>query len=166
VSYTVSFYSININKLRNTIEEKNLSILDESDLDDENRKYAETLITGTEPDLDDIPSEYGYTLEKIVKHLFGGSENVPEFEDLRFGEFNDPPLDWIIKSGSPVKLPPNDNFPYIGHRTIAEMQKTLDDWNDEQYDDFVPEAQEIIEALLNVFQRAVEQKKDLITFYY
>ena len=46
------------------------------------------------------------------------------------------------------------------------MQKTLDEWNDDKLDDFEPEVQEMIEGLLGVFQTAVEQKKDLITFYY
>jgi hypothetical protein len=166
MSYTVSFFLTDIEKLRNVINRKDLSIVDKMDIDDENRSYIETLLLGNNPRQDDDPSEYGYALEKIVEHLFGESESVSEFEELHFGEFDDPPLDWIIESGSPIKLPPNDNFPYIGHRFLADMQKTLDEWNDNQFDDYEPEIQEIIEALLDIFQKAVEQKKDLITFYY
>jgi hypothetical protein len=166
MSYTVSFFLTDIEKLRNVIGGKDLSIVDKMDIDDENRSYIEMLLLESERDQNGDPSEYGYALEKIVEHLFGESESVPEFEDLHFGEFDDPPLDWIIKSGSPIKLPPNDNFPYIGHRFLVDIQKTLDEWNDNQFDDYEPEIQEMIEALLDVFQKAVEQKKDLITFYY
>jgi hypothetical protein len=166
MSYTVSFFLTDIEKLRNVISGKDLSIADKMDIDDENRSYIETLLLGSEHGQDDDLSEYGYALEKIVEHLFGESESVPEFEDLHFGEFDDPPLDWIIQSGSPIQLPPNDNFPYIGHRFLADIQKTLDEWNDNQFDDYEPEIQEMIEALLDVFQKAVEQKKDLISFYY
>jgi hypothetical protein len=165
MSYTVQFYFAKINKIKKIIGSKDLSILDEIDIDDDDREYLETLIMGTEQD-PESGSEYGYALEKIVEHLFGESESVPEFEDLHFGEFDDPPLDWIIKSGSPIKLPPNDNFPYIGHRFLVDIQKTLDEWNDDQFDDYESEIQEMIEALLDVFQNAVEQKKDIITFYY
>jgi hypothetical protein len=166
MSYTVSFFLTDIEKLRNVIGKKDLSIVDKMDIDDENRSYIETLLLGSEHGLDDDPSEYGYALEKIVEHLFGESESVPEFEDLHFGEFDDPPLDWIIQSGSPIQLPPNDNFPYIGHRFLVDIQKTLDEWNDDKFDDYEPEVQEMIEGLLDVFQNAVEQKKDIITFYY
>jgi hypothetical protein len=166
MSYTVSFFLTDIEKLRNVINRKDLSIVDKMDIDDENRSYIEALLLGSNPRQNDDPSEYGYALEKIVEHLFGKSESVPEFEDLHFGEFDDPPLDWIIQSGSPVKLPPNDNFPYIGHRFLTDIQKTLDEWNDDQFDDYEPEVQEMLEGMLTVFQNAVEQKKDLITFYY
>ena len=142
-----------------------MAILDELDIDDEEREYAETLLMGTEQ-APDCGSEYGYALEKIVEHIFGESEGVTEFEDLRFGEFDEPPLDWIIQSGSPISLPPNNDFPYIGHRFLADMQKTLDEWNDDKFDDFEQEVQEMIEGMLDVFQTAVEQKKDLVTFYY
>jgi hypothetical protein len=166
MSYTVSFFLTDIEKLRNIISEKDLSVIDKMGIDDENRSYIETLLLGSERDQNDDPSEYGYALEKIIEHLFGESESVSEFEDLHFGEFDDPPLDWIIKTGPPVKLPPNDNFPYIGHRFLADIQKTLDEWNDDKFDDYEPEVQEMLEALLDVFQNAVEQKKDIITFYY
>jgi hypothetical protein len=166
MSYTVSFFLTDIEKLCSVIGGKDLSIVDKIDIDDENRSYFETLLLGNEPNQDDDPSEYGYALEKIVEHLFGESESVSKFEELHFGEFDDPPLDWIIKSGSPVKLPPNDNFPYIGHRTVMDMQKTLDEWDDDQFDNYESEIQEMIEALLDIFQKSVEQKKDLITFYY
>ncbi len=165
MSYTVQFYIGKIDKIKKLIGSKKTAILDELDIDDEAREYAETLLMGTEQDLDS-GSEYGYALEKIVEHLFGESEGVTEFEDLRFGEFDEPPLDWIIQSGPPVALPPNDDFPYIGHRFLADMQKTLAEWNDDKFDDFEPEVQEMIEGMLGVFQTAVEQKKDLITFYY
>jgi hypothetical protein len=166
MSYTVSFFLIDIEKLCSVIGCKDLSIVDKIDIDNENRHYFETLLLGSNPRQNDDPSEYGYALEKIVEHLFGESESVPEFEDLHFGEFDDPPLNWIIQSGAPVKLPPNDNFLYIGHRFLAEMQKTLDEWDDDQFDNYKPEVQEMIEGMLTVFQNAVEQTKDLITFYY
>jgi hypothetical protein len=165
MSYTVSFFLTDIEKIRGVIGGKDLSIMDKLDVDDENRRYIKMLILGNEPEQDDDPSEYGYAFEKIVKY-FSDREGVSEFEDLRFSEFDDPPLDWILESGSPIELPLNDNFPYIGHRTVADMQKTLDEWNDDQFDNFDPELQEMIEALLCVFQKATEQKKDLITFYY
>ncbi|GHT29098.1 hypothetical protein FACS18942_10040 [Planctomycetales bacterium] len=142
MSYTVSFFLTDIKELRNVISGKDLSILEALDIDEEERNYVQTLLMGTEQE-QNCGSEYGYALEKIVEHLFGESEAVPEFEDLRFGEFDDPPLDWIIQSSSPVKLPPNEDFPYIGYRILGEMQKTLDDWDDEKYDDFEPEIQKM-----------------------
>ncbi|MDR3109863.1 MAG: hypothetical protein LBU65_09290 [Planctomycetaceae bacterium] len=166
MSYTVSFFLIDIEKLRSVIGGKDLSIVDKIDVDEENRSYLEALLLGSESGQDDDSSEYGYALEKIVEHLFGESEAVPEFEDLRYGEFDNPPLDWILQSGSPVKLPPIEDFPYVGHRTIAEMRNALDSWDDEKYDDFEPEIQEMIEGMFSVFQTAIEKKKDLITFYY
>ena len=168
MSYTVQFYLVELDKIKNVIGGKNLSIIDEIDVDDEDREYLETLLMGTEQD-EDSGSEYGYALEKIIEQIFGESESASAFEDLHFGEFDDPALDWIIQSGPPIKLPPNDDFPFIGHRLLADMQKALDEWDDEKLEtlnDIAPEVQAKIEGMLDVFQTAIEQKKDLITFYY
>jgi hypothetical protein len=165
MSYTVSFYLVDIEKIKTTIGSKDLSIIDKINIGNDYHQYLETLIMGTEQEQNNS-SEYGYVLEKIVKYLFGKSEEASAFEDLQYGEFDAPPLDWIIESGSPVKLPPNDDFPYIGHQFLANIQKTLDEWDDEQFDDYEPDLQSMIEAMLDMFQNAVEQKKDLITFYY
>lgn len=126
MSYTVSFFLTDIKELRNVISGKDLSILEALDIDEEERNYVQTLLMGTEQE-QNCGSEYGYALEKIVEHLFGESEAVPEFEDLRFGEFDDPPLDWIIQSSSPVKLPPNE-VPLItmdGH-TLEQANTAFD----------------------------------------
>ncbi|GHT46524.1 hypothetical protein FACS189454_07810 [Planctomycetales bacterium] len=166
MSHAVSFYLIDIEKIRNIIDEKDLSILKKMKIDGEDRRYIKTLLVGDAPACDDELFEYGYALEKIVRRLYGKNESVPEFEDLRFGEFDDPPLDWIIQSSSPVTLPPNKDFPYIGHRFCSEMRQTLDAWDDDMFDNFEPEIQKMIEGMFSVFQTAIEKKKDLITFYY
>ncbi len=165
MSYTVQFYLGKIDKITSLIGNKKTEILDELDIDDEEREYAETLLMGTEQD-QYSGSEYGYALEKIVEHLFGESEGVSEFEELHFADFDDSPLSWLSQSGPPVKLPPNEDFPVIGHRYLADMQKTLDEWSDKKLENFNPEVQEMIEGMFGVFQKAVESKKDLVTFYY
>jgi hypothetical protein len=165
MSYTVSFFLTNIKELRKVIGSNDLSILEKMKIKNRQRQYVKTLLLGSKPGPNDESSEYGYALEKIVEHL-GEREFVSEFENLRFSQFDTLPLDWILKSGSPVKLPPNKDAPYIGHRTVAEMKKLLNKWNDEMFDKFDPEIQRMIEGMLTIFQTAVEQKKDLITFYY
>ncbi|MDR1491852.1 MAG: hypothetical protein LBT05_03910 [Planctomycetaceae bacterium] len=171
MSYSVSFYLADIQKLQKILDEKDLSILDEMSFDEneeddwENRAYLEKLMTGSEPDDEDEPFEYAYSLEQIVAHLFGESVPVPEFEDLRIGKFEGV-LSWILKSGSPIKLPPNDDYPYVGHRFLPEIQKMLNDWNDKNFEEYAPKIQTMIKAMFRIFRTAVKQKKDVITFYY
>jgi hypothetical protein len=165
MSYTVSFYLVDIEKIKSTIGSKYVSIIDKIDIGEDYRKYLETLIMGTEQNPDNS-SEYGYVFEKIVKHLFGENEEASAFEDLRYGEFDAPILSWIIKSGSPISLLSNEDFPFIGHRYLAEIQETLDEWDDDQYDNYEKYIGDMIEEMLEIFQIAVEQKKDIITFYY
>jgi hypothetical protein len=165
MSYTVQFYLGKIDKIKKLIGSKKTAILDELDIDDEEREYAETLLMGTEQD-PESGSEYGYALEKIVEHLFGESEGVSEFEELHFADFEDSPLSWLSQSGPPVELPLNEDFPVIGHRYLADMEKTLDDWTDEKLENFNLEVQKMLEGMLSVFQNAVDSKRDIITFYY
>jgi hypothetical protein len=165
MSYTVSFYLVDIEKIKTTIGSKDWSIIDKINIDNDYRQYLETLIMGTEQNSDNS-SEYGYVLEKIVKYLFGESEEASAFEDLRYGEFDAPILSWINKSGPPISLPPNEDFPFIGYRYLAEIKEALDEWNDGQYDDYEKHIGDMIEEMLEIFQSAVEQEKDIITFYY
>ncbi|MDR1290291.1 MAG: hypothetical protein LBK06_03730 [Planctomycetaceae bacterium] len=135
-------------------------------IDDEDRQYVETLLIGDVPvkGVDDL-FEYGYALQKIVKYLFGNSKDVPEFDSLHSVDFIGP-LDWICTSGSPIKLPFYEDVPIVGYRTINEMKSTLANWEDEMYDDFDSDTQNLIESMLSIFQIATKKKKDLITFYY
>jgi hypothetical protein len=171
MSYSVSFYLADIQKLQKIIDEKKLSILDEMSFDEneeddwENRAYLEKLMTGREPDEEDEPFEYAYALEQIVAHLFGESVLIPEFENLRIGTFEGV-LSWILKSGSPIKLPPNDDYPYVGHRLLLEIQKMLNEWDNKKFDEYASKTQTMIEAMFELFRTAVKQKKDIITFYY
>jgi hypothetical protein len=165
MSYTVSFYLVDIDKIKTTIGSKDVSIIDKIDTGEDYRKYLETLIMGTEQNPDNS-SEYGYVLEKIVKYLFSESEEASTFEDLRSGEFDAPILSWIIKSGSPILLHSNKDFPFMGHRYLAEIKKDIEEWDDDQYDDYEKYIGDMIEEMLEIFQSAVEQEKDIITFYY
>jgi hypothetical protein len=165
MSYTVSFYLVEIEKIKTTIGSEDLSIFDKINISNDYRQYLETLIMGTEQKPDNS-SEYGYVLEKIVQYLFGKSEEASAFEDLRYGEFDSPILSWIIKSGPPISLSPNEDFPFIGHRYFTEIKEALDAWDDDQYDDYEKYIGDMIEEMLEIFQTAVEQKKDIISFYY
>ncbi|MDR1385380.1 MAG: hypothetical protein LBJ67_16260 [Planctomycetaceae bacterium] len=170
MSYSVSFYLADIQKLQKILDEKNLSILDEMSFDEneeddwENRAYLEKLMTG-QPDEEDEPFEYAYALEQIVAHLFGESVPIPEFENLWTGKFEGV-LSWILKSGSPIKLPPNNDYPYVGHRFLPEMQKMLNEWNDKKFDEYTPKIQTLVEIMFNLFRTAIKQKKDIMSFYY
>ena len=104
-------------------------------------------------------------MEKIVAKLAGTREDVPDFEDLRTGEF-DGVMAWIITSGTPVPLPKYDGFPYIGHLHLPNIRKILDEWSDDQFDEYDTEQQSMIEGMLDVFKKAVDAEKDVISFYY
>ena len=166
MSYTVTFYLADISKLRSVMGSKNASLLKEmEEPDDDEIQFVETLLMGTKQD-EDYGADYGYTLERIVAHLFGDCENVPEFEGLRCGEFDDPPLDWLLLSGPPVTLLPYGDFPYVGHLFLKDIQKMLKEWKACQIDEYTPEIQTQIEGMLGVFKNAVKKKKDVISFYY
>jgi hypothetical protein len=166
MSYTVAFYLVNIAGIRKTVGGKDVSILETiDDVNDEEREDIKTLLMGIEP-APNKGSEYGYALKRIIEHHFGTCKTIPEFEALRCGDFGSPPLAWIINSGSPVVLPPNTGFPFIGHRFLHDMQVFLGSWNDDDMVEFEIEVQEMIEGMLDVFQKAVERQRDIITFYY
>jgi nitrogenase molybdenum-iron protein alpha/beta subunit len=105
----------------------------------------------------------GCALEKIIEHLFGECEEIVEL-NLDYGDFENSILDWIVKSGSPVEIVPSDDVPFIGHQTVAEMKKFLDDWNDEKAEEIDDDFLEMVETTLEVFQKAVKKKKDLVIF--
>jgi uncharacterized FAD-dependent dehydrogenase len=161
----IYFYLVNLEKLRQIIGSKDLSFLKKLDMSDEDRHYAETLLMGTKQKQEqDEGSEYGYALEKIIEYLFGECEEIAEL-NLDYGDFKKSPVEWIIKSGSPVKIAPSDDVPFIGHRTVAEMKKFLNDWNDEKAEKYDDDMLEVIETTLEVFQKAVKKKKDIVTFF-
>ncbi|MDR2641511.1 MAG: hypothetical protein LBC74_01825 [Planctomycetaceae bacterium] len=161
----ISFYLVNLEKLRQIIGGKDLSFLKKLDLQKEDWHYAETLLMGTKQKQDqDEGSEYGYALESIIEYCFGESEEIAEL-NLDYDDFKKSPVEWIIKSGPPVKIAPSDDVPFIGHRTVAEMKKFLDNWNDEKAEKYDDDMLEIIETTLEVFQKAVKKKKDLVTFF-
>jgi hypothetical protein len=134
------------------------------DLQEEDWQYAETLLMGTkQKEEDDEGSEYGYALQRIIEYLFEEDEEIAE-SILDYEDFENSILDWIVKSGSPVKIVPNDDGPFIGHRTVAEMKKFLDDWDDEKAEELDDDFLEMVETTLEVFQKAVKKKKDLVIF--
>ena len=155
-------------------------VLDDDDEESSDRLYVTALLEGSEQD-PDKSSEYGYALEKIVEAMGGERVDAEEFEDLRYGEF-DGPMSWILESGPPIDLPSNDDFPIVGYRTRAEMQQALlaseeeedtededDDDDDDDYDDVMNDddyMDDMIDDMHEVFRYALENKKDVISFYY
>jgi hypothetical protein len=162
MSCTIYFHLVNLDKIRQVIGRKDLSFLKKMDMQEEEWQYAETLLMGTKQNEYD-GSEYGYALEKIIEHLFGECEEIVEL-DLDYEDFENSILDWIVKSGSPVEIVPSDDVPFIAHRTVAEMKKFLDDWDDEKAEEFDDDFLEMLETTLEVFQKAVKKKKDLVIF--
>jgi hypothetical protein len=163
MSCTVYFHLVNLDKIRQVIGSKDLSFLKKLDIQEEEWQYAETLLMGAEQD-EYSGSEYGYVLEKVIEYLFGECEEIAELS-LDYDDFEDSPLEWIVKSGSPVKIVPSDDVPFIGHRTVTEMKTFLDDWNDEKAEELDDDFLEMVETTLEVFQKAVKEKKDLVTFF-
>jgi hypothetical protein len=159
---TVYFHLVDLDKIRQVIGSKDLSFLKKLDMQEEDWQYAETLLMGTEQD-EYSGSEYGYALERIIEYLFEEDEEIAEL-NLDYDDFENSILDWIVKSGSPVEIVPSDDVPFIGHRTVTEMKKFLDDWDDEKAEEFDDDFLEIIETTLEVFQKAVKKKKDVVTF--
>lgn len=167
MGYTVSFYEVDLDSIKKTLGSRDLSILDKVKFDEEDeggRELARILITGEEQP-PDLGSEFAYAFEKIVEAVESESIIPNEFESLHYTEFEGP-LSWILESGPPVDLPPNDDFPIIGYRTIEEMKKFLDEWEDDNIDEYDSEIQEMIEVMLDIFRNAVSHQKGIISFLY
>ena len=144
MSYTVSFYLLEIEQLKRIIGNGEVSLIEETKVD---------------------TYKCGYVLEKIVAKIAGKRENMPQFEDLHFREFSGI-MKWICLSGPPVSLPEYDGYPFIGHLHLVDIRQTLSEWNENKFDDYENEEQGMLEEMLDVFQKAIEKKKDLIAFYY
>lgn len=193
MSYTVQFYLVDLEELKQVLGSRDLSLLDHLDIDEEDedgQRRVQELIDGSSLN-DNDGSEYGYALEKIVEGMGCEWVSVEEFEDLRFGEFSGP-LEWIVDSGPPLALPESDDFPYVGFRELDDIKEDLaaapsnsdedddsgryqedddDDYDDDydsetDYDDGNEFYREMLQGMYRVFRYAVTKKKDIITFYY
>lgn len=167
MSYTVTFYEVDLETIKKTLGSRDLSILDKTKFDEEDKEgleCARVLLTGGEQN-PELGSQFGYAFEKIVEAVEPESIVTKEFESLHYGDFEGP-LSWIEKSGPPVELPINDDYPVIGYRTVDDMKKFLDEWEEDNIDEYDPDIQEMIEGMLDLFQNAVKHQKDIISIYY
>ena len=106
---------------------------------------------------------YGYALEQICRHL-GETVDADEISDLHMFP-RDEIVPWLESSGPPIKLPKIDDFPLIGFVEAAKLPPLLADLP-KLYDSLDPELVPSCEALENLYQQAIDHKKDIVGFYY
>lgn len=116
--------------------------------------------------------QYGYALEAICMS-FGERVFIEPLESVRSSSYFEEQWSWFMDSKSPIPYPEEgDDFPYIGHLNLAdipaELQRTqkLDFEDCDEDEDEQEWFEEIREELVPLYEKALEQKKDIVTFYY
>jgi hypothetical protein len=114
--------------------------------------------------------QYGYGLEMICMYL-GEEQCVKQLESVNGSWTFYDMWDWILDSQSPIALPRhNDIFPSIGHFRLADIPKELERTQTLDFGNYNKIEQEmyteIREGLVELYEKALEKKKDIVTFYY
>lgn len=199
MSYTVCPYLLNISDLEKIVGSKDRDLMikvlqnkaqeddgefDESELDaveedvdeeeedeeDWNTVAAVKAIINGDLNNDRIRGfQYGYGLEAICLCL-GEREFVEQLESVHGSWTFEEMWPWILDSKSPVPLSEQgEDFPYIGHLRLADIQMELDRTQALNFDDCDDEEEEmyteIREGLVELYEKALEKKTDIVTFY-
>ncbi len=147
---------------------------DEDDEDDDERMVTKAairaIIDGNLQSKTIQPHQYGYALEAICRYM-GNQEFVEALESVRGSWTFEEMWPWILGSKSPVSLPDEgDDFPYVGHIRLADIQAELDRTKALDFSDCDEDEQEmyteIREGLVELYETALEKQMDIVTFYY
>ncbi len=140
MSYSLVPYLVDLNDLRRAIGSKDTELLeaviqgdpdrfppddlDESDGEVSGCRALRDLVMGTVPEAGS-GHPYGYALERLCDHL-GRRLDADMWESIHWEVLEDTGFEAVLSgSGSPVPLPPIDDFPTIGHLTPEQVQEIV-----------------------------------------
>jgi hypothetical protein len=144
---------------------------DDENIDDEDGiKQAICAIINGDLNNENIePYQYGYALEVICQYL-GEREFIEALESVRGSWTFNEMWSWILESKPPVPIPDDGDFPCIGHLYHADIQKELDRTNALDFSNRNEKEQEmyteIRESLVELYETAIKEQFDIMTFYY
>lgn len=183
MSYTLMAYSVDISQLLKAVGSKDDSLLkavmdhseefddddeEEEDDDDDELSLATALrqlIMGQPLDPEEA-HQYGYALLELCDYL-GERQECDAWSGVRWEAVEACGLEQVLtKTGPPVEIPPNDDFPRVGHlprSAIKSFQGTTNSLSENASD---PGLQELLEELSDWLESAASKNRDLVFFYH
>ena len=183
MSYTVTCYQVDIDELKKLCPSKDRNVLktilrkQSAHIEDSNDYFADDIEEGAPPLEtalthlimgEEMNSEfgfmYGYALEALCIHL-GQRLEMDAFESMTGGWFWELPdrIQSLVLSGSPIKLPDIDDFPNIGHKTLAQITDELN--NQDEYEPGTDEG-DAFKCYYDTLAFCQNLKTGFVAFYY
>lgn len=108
---------------------------------------------------------YGYALQAMCEYL-GTRLETNHWNQVKWSTLEDTGLNAVMGKGSPISLPLIPDFPTIGHLSNKKIRQLIE----EPKGNSLKIESEQVHGLLSDFdcwvQRAYDEKKDLVFFYY
>ncbi|MGN6627423.1 MAG: DUF7691 family protein [Tepidisphaeraceae bacterium] len=108
---------------------------------------------------------YGYAFETLCNQL-GKALPSDLWCGVRWATMEDSQVAQIMKSGSPVSLPPIQDFPMIGYLTRKTIQSLVHRMGTEGLTNANKELQELLREFESWLREAARVDRDLVFFYY
>lgn len=139
MSYTLMPYLVDLEELRRAVGSKDEALLavmkqsmpevfEEEEVvdheEDEELSLGQAvrhLVMGEPPDTESA-HQYGYALEQLCRHLGEEPEERDCWCDIRWTVLETTGMEEVLKTGSPVPLPPINDFPTIGHLKAEQIE--------------------------------------------
>lgn len=179
VSYVLQPFLVDITKLRAAIGSRDASLVaaiiendpdafDLDDQDDDELPLAEALeaLIMEEPLESEDAHQYGYAFKEICDYL--GEALEPDlWNGVRWTAVEGSGLeDLLNKTGAPVNLPANAEFPYIGHIRRADLGTYLQGARDRRQSMADSEIKELLDELIDWLEIASHRGLDLVVVYH
>ena len=181
MSYALSAFVVDIPKLESIIGSKDASVIDavkannaeffeeeEEEFDDDELWLStaiQHLVMGEERDPEEA-HQYGYALQEICDYL-GDPQDCDIWSGVRWGCVEGCGLeDLLTKTGPPVELPPNDDFPNIGHIRRGEVNEYLQAATNRAENCQDGEIQELLDEYISWLKTAQSSSLDIVFFYH
>lgn len=152
-----------LDAVRDTVDEE------EDDEDWNTVEAVKAIINGDLNNNQILGFQYGYGLEAICMDL-GENEFIEQLESVRGSWTFEEMWSWILDSKSPIAIPEPDDFPCIGHLRLADIPKELERTQALDFDKCDEDDQdmytEIREGLVELYEKAIAENVDIVTFYY
>jgi hypothetical protein len=193
MSYVLSGYILDIEKLKSIVGSKDASLveavmenspeefdLDEDEEDDwdddddeENDEEDDEVSLATalrqlimnEAKNPEEAHQYGYALREICAYC-GEALDSDMWGGVRWAAVEDCGLeDLLTKTGTPVPLPPIESFPTIGHIRRENLNGYLQAAKERLQKTEDSDIEELLEEYINWLETAADKKQDIIFFY-
>lgn len=163
------FMLIGLDQFENAIREKKLSLLRKKNMRvvrsllPTRYEDAKAILNGTVT-IKNNP-EFNLVLAPLACAIGAEEVQAPVFEYVLPESLNGVGIfKWLRKPIPPAGLPKPKELPFVSHLYLDDIIKLTETWQKKKLDKYAPEIKERIQVMLDVFQKAIKKKKDIISF--